>query len=280
MPSLRAAIRRPIILAAVVVGACALLAASCGSPSPSSSPGRSTAPDGPPEQLTVRVQQSYPHDPRAFTQGLELADGSSYFESTGLEGRSSLRRVQLESGEVLQRRDLDRSQFAEGLTRVGDRLVQLTWRDGVAHVYDAGTLAPVEDFDYEGEGWGLCYDGRRLVMSDGSGTLAIRDPDSFELLDRVRVTNDGKPVQKLNELECVDGTVYANVFQTDQILRIDLATGRVTGVIDASGLLTSEEAQQADVLNGIAFDRERGVFLLTGKLWPKVFEVTFEPAGS
>lgn len=256
----------------------ALLSASCAS---SSSPTRDgAAPEGPPERLVVTVHRSYPHDRRAFTQGLELADADSYFESTGLQGRSSVRRVRLDSGEVIARRDLDPSQFGEGLTRVDERLVQLTWKDGVARVYDATTLEPLEDLTYEGEGWGLCHDGTHLVMSDGSDTLAIRDPGTFEVVERVRVTRDGKPVQRLNELECVDGAIYANVFQTEEILRIDRGSGRVTGVIDASGLLAADDAANVDVLNGIAYDHTRGVFLLTGKLWPKLFEVTFEPAST
>jgi glutaminyl-peptide cyclotransferase len=252
-----------------------LIAAGCARSGSSTS----TDDQRPVERLTVNVITTYPHDRGAFTQGLELDDAEHYFESTGQYGRSTLRRVTLLTGEVVAAHALPPEVFAEGLTRVGDRLVQLTWRERTAYVYDATTFRVLDTFSYDTEGWGLCFDGTQLVMSDGSGTLYLRDPDTFELRDEIDVRLEGALVDKLNELECVDGTVYANVYRTDQILQIDPTTGHVVADIDASGLLPVEDAAGVDVLNGIAYDADRDVFLLTGKLWPTVFEVTFESTG-
>jgi glutamine cyclotransferase len=224
------------------------------------------------EQLRVRVVAKYPHARDAFTQGLLWHDGEMY-ESTGRYGRSSLRRVRLEDGVVLSERPLDPSFFGEGLALVDDRLVQLTWRSGVALVSDLESLQQEEMLRYSGEGWGLCFDGTALVMSDGSSMLALRDPATMELLRETTVWRGDRPVRRLNELECVGDDVYANIWQSDEIVRIDGKTGRVTAVIDASGLLTPVEAVRADVLNGIAYKPDTDTFLLTGKLWPHVFEV-------
>lgn len=232
----------------------------------------------PPVELAPRVEARYPHDPGAFTQGLLLADGMLY-ESTGLYGRSSLREVDPGSGEVIRVRHLDDRYFGEGLALVEDRLIQLTWRSGRAFVYRLDTFEQLDVFDYQGEGWGLCYDGEELWMSDGSASLTVRDENDFEVLRRVEVTRAGEPVALLNELECVGDQIFANVWQTDLIVRIDKGSGRVDGVIDASGLLGPAElaALPADgVLNGIAYDPEADRFLLTGKLWPKLFSVRFE----
>lgn len=220
------------------------------------------------------VLGSVPHDVAAFTQGLLLHEGTLY-ESTGLQGRSSVRRVNPSTGEVLQSVRLPAEEFGEGLARVEDRLVQLTWKNGVAHVYDLA-LTELTHFNYDGEGWGLCFDGQRLIMSDGSSSLFFRDPSTFELLGSVEVKADGVPVEELNELECVGSLVYANVWQTDAIVRIDPSTGEVLTRIDASGLLTAAEDRTADVLNGIAYDATTGHFWITGKLWPHVFEVRFD----
>lgn len=229
-----------------------------------------------PEQLKVKVLYKHPHDPAAFTQGLLSKDGELY-ESTGLEGRSSLRRVDPATGAVRQQIEVPAEYFAEGLARVGDRLIQLTWQDGAAFEYDRETFEKQGEFKYDTEGWGLCYDGQRLVMSDGSSTLFFRDPDTFELIGQVPVTLAGAPQAMLNELECVGNQVYANVWQTDTIVRIDPSTGAVGAVVDASGLLTPEERAQADVLNGIAWDPALGTFIIAGKLWPWLYEVQFEP---
>jgi len=233
-----------------------------GSPSPTSSI----------ERLRVRVVAKYPHAPDAFTQGLLWHDGTLY-ESTGRYGRSSLRRVRLEDGEVMSQRSLDPGFFGEGLARVDDRLVQLTWRSGVAVVSDLRSLEQQQMLRYAGEGWGLCFDGTALVMSDGSSILDLRDPDSMGLLREMTVWQGERPVRKLNELECVGDDIYANIWQSNEIVRIDAKTGQVTAVIDASGLLTPTEALRADVLNGIAYKPDSDTFLLTGKLWPHVFEV-------
>jgi len=220
--------------------------------------------------------RKYPHAVDAFTQGLLWHDGAMY-ESTGRYGESSLRRVRLDDGRVLAERELDESLFGEGLARVDDRLVQLTWRSGVAVVSDLTTLERRDSLRYLGEGWGLCHDGEELIMSDGSSILEFRDPASFELSREVTVWNGKRTVRNLNELECVGDEVYANVWQTDEIVRIDSKTGKVTAVIDASGLLSREEAARADVLNGIAYKPDSKTFLLTGKLWPYVFEVELVP---
>ncbi|MPZ15299.1 MAG: glutaminyl-peptide cyclotransferase [Chloroflexi bacterium] len=231
--------------------------------------------DGVPTQrLRAEVLSILPHDASAFTQGLLMHEGLLY-ESTGLHGQSSLRAVDRESGNVLQIVDLEPKLFGEGLAQVADRLIQLTWQEGVALVYDLASLQRVSAFSYAGEGWGLCYDGKQLVMSDGSSTLSFRDPDSFEVRRTVTVKLDGLPLDRLNELECVGDDVYANVWLTDTIVRIEAQSGRVEAVIDASGLLSPVERRGVDVLNGIAYDPQSQTFLVTGKLWPSLFEVHF-----
>jgi glutaminyl-peptide cyclotransferase len=217
-----------------------------------------------------------PHDTGAFTQGLILYDGS-LFESTGNRGDSTLREVDPMTGAVKRSINLADSDFAEGLARVGNTLIQLTWQQQHALVYDLATFEQTGSHDYTGEGWGLCYDGSRLVMSDGTSTLTFRDPSTFASIGSVQVTLDGQPVKWLNELECVSTSVYANVWWSNSILRIDPATGVVATVIDASGLLTPQEAASANVLNGIAYDPTTGHFLVTGKYWPKLFELDFSP---
>ncbi len=230
------------------------------------------------EQLVPEVLSTREHDSAAFTQGLLLHAGK-FYESTGLYGQSSLREIDFETNEILRGVRLPNTIFAEGLALVDDRLIQLTWQNQGAIVWDIETFQPVGVFEYEGEGWGLCYDGQSLWMSDGSSTLFERDPETFEVLREVEVTLDGVPVTQLNELECVADSVYANVWYTDYILRIDKAEGAVTGVIDAASLLTDEERaalpRDGAVLNGIAYDAENKVFWVTGKLWPTLFEVRF-----
>ncbi len=226
-------------------------------------------------ELGYAVERSLPHDASAYTQGLLLHEGA-FFESTGRYGESEIRRVDVATGEVLQRRALDDERFGEGLARVGSTLIQLTWKAGEAYVYDVETLTPQRTFEYEGEGWGLCHDGVELFMSDGSGTLQRRDPTTFETIGELRVTRDGFSVRSLNELECVGEHIWANVYMSDRILRIDKATGEVTGELDGVGLATSSGRPGGDrgaVLNGIAYDESTGRFYLTGKLWPRVFEV-------
>ncbi len=226
------------------------------------------------ENLRVEVLKTYPHDRKAFTQGLVLHQGT-FYESTGLVGQSTLRQVELATGRVIRKIDVPPPYFAEGLALVGDRLMQLTWQHGKAFVYDRRTFAKQNELTYRGEGWGLCHDGTNLVMSDGSSNLTIRNASDFTVIRTVRVTLDGRPVDRLNELECAEGAVYANVWTTDQIVRIDPATGQVTARIDAPNLLSAMERHPDGVLNGIAYDASDKTFLITGKLWPKLFRVKF-----
>jgi glutaminyl-peptide cyclotransferase len=228
------------------------------------------------EQLQVEVLKVYPHDPTAYTQGL-VWDGGFFYESTGLYGRSTVRRVDPSDGKVLEKVYLDPNFFGEGLARVGDRLILLTWKAGIAFVHDLATLEPIDEYGYNGEGWGLAYDGERLVMSNGSARLTYRDPEDFRWLSTLEVKLDGEPVDKLNELELAEGQLYANVWGENRIVRIDPDTGQVTAVIDAAGLLSSQEASMVDVLNGIAYDPASKTFWLTGKFWPKMFQVRFVP---
>ena len=227
------------------------------------------------ESLSVRIHRELPHDTGAYTQGLLWWNGKLY-ESTGQYGRSDLRRLDPGTGAVEQRIDISPAYFGEGLARVDDRLIMLTWKAQRAFVFGIERFDELRTFRYQGEGWGLCNDGRRLVMSNGSNRLTFRDLRTFEVLGDVAVTLRGFPLTQINELECVSDAVYANVYQTDFLVRIDPDTGRVTHYIEASGLLTREEARGVDVLNGIAFDPGAETFYITGKLWPKMFEVTFE----
>jgi glutamine cyclotransferase len=233
----------------------------------------------PPTAMGVQVLATYPHDPRAFTQGLLLHDGALY-ESTGLVGRSSLRQVELASGKVLRQKDLPPPLFGEGLAWAKDELVQLSWQNQRALRWDPPTFEARGEWRYDGEGWGLCFDGKALVQSDGSPTLTFRDPSTFAVLRTVEVTENGQQLGLINELECVGDTIYANVWTTDRIVAIAAATGAVRSSIDASGLLTAEERKTLGnqaILNGIAFDPSNNTFLLTGKLWPKMFRVRFVP---
>lgn len=228
----------------------------------------------PPESLRVEVLKTYPHDRGAFTQGLLLHQGTLY-ESTGQVGMSSLRQVELATGRVMRKIDVPPPYFAEGLALVGDRLIQLTWQHGKAFVYDRRTFAKQSEFSYKGEGWGLCYDGKQLMMSDGTANLTVRNADDFSVVRTIRVTMNGQALDQLNELECVDGHVYANVWTRDMIVRIDPASGRVTQRIAAANLLSPMEKQGTDVLNGITYDPNDKTFLITGKNWPKLFRVRF-----
>jgi glutaminyl-peptide cyclotransferase len=268
-------VRVPLKVIAAVTAAVATVA-TAGCSATASAPETATA-TGEPQRLRVRVLEVRPHDRSAFTQGFELADGVLY-EGTGLVGGSAILATDPASGEVRQRVVLPNPLFGEGITVVGQRIWQLTWRDGRAIERDRATLAELRRVPYAGEGWGLCYDGDRLVMSDGTDRLQFRSPDTFGSVGGVRVRLAGGTVDRLNELECAAGAVWANVWQTDRILRIDPATGTVTGVVDAGGLLTATERASADVLNGIAAVPGGNEFLITGKRWPHTFRVRFEPA--
>lgn len=246
----------------------------------------SPADAAPARALRVEVVARIPHDASAFTQGLVFAGGRLY-ESTGLYGASALRELDVRTGAVLRSRRLPARLFGEGLAAVGPRLVQLTWREGEALVWDAATLRRRAGLRYPGEGWGLCYDGRRLVQSDGSSRLVFRDPATLARRGSVEVTLGGDAgaalglrrgrVSRLNELECARGRVYANVWQSDAIVVIDPRSGRVEAVVDASALPRPAANPVEDVLNGIAREPRRGTFLLTGKRWPWLYRVRLVP---
>lgn len=222
------------------------------------------------------VVRTYPHDPAAFTQGLQYVDGFLY-EGTGENGRSSIRKVKLETGEVLQHRDLAKEHFGEGITVWKTELFQLTWQSGIGFVYDRQTFAPKRTFRYTGEGWGMTRDAAGLIMSDGTDALRFIDPATFAERRRVKVTAGGAPLTRLNELEYVKGEIYANVWTDDRIARIDPATGRVTSYVDLTGLLTARERASTDVLNGIAYDEAGDRLFVTGKWWPTLFEIALTP---
>lgn len=224
-----------------------------------------------PQKLNWTVLQSFPHDPKAFTQGLLWYNGYLY-EGTGEEGESNVRKVELTTGQVLQQRNQANEIFGEGLARVNDKLFQISWKNGLCFVYDVNTFAPKSRFTYKGEGWGLTYDGTNLIQSDGSANLTFRDPVTFAARSKVKVTWNGRPVEQLNELEYIDGLVWANVWQTDTIVVIDPKTGEVQKYLDMAGLLPREaRLGTEDVLNGIAYDAKEKRLFVTGKNWPKLF---------
>jgi len=228
--------------------------------------------------MTYEVLNAYPHDPQAFTQGLVFHDGYLY-ESTGLYGESSLRQVDLETGEVLRQVDLSDEYFGEGLALYDEKLFQLTWREGTGFIYDLEDFSLIDQFSYQTEGWGLTYNGKRLIMSDGSNMLYFLDPDSLQITGNIEVTFMGEAVVRLNELEYVRGEIYANIWQTDTIARIDPQSGDILGWIDLSGILPEDlRTPETDVLNGIAFDQENDRLFITGKRWPRLYEIRLLPS--
>ncbi len=253
-----------VIPGRTLVGVLTLLTAACAA----------AAPPTPVATLRPQVVAEIPHDTSAFTEGFELVDGTLY-ESTGLVGRSELRELDPGTGAVRRSVPLPATVFGEGLTVVGDRIWVMTYQDHLVLEYDRATLALLRQLPLDDEGWGLCTDGTRLVRSNGTDRLTFADPVTFANTGSVAVTLDGRPVADLNELDCSDGQILANVWKTDRILRIDPATGQVTAVIDASGLLPAAQRAGTDVLNGIAAVGD-GEYLLTGKLWPTTFRVRFE----
>ena len=219
------------------------------------------------------VVHTWPHDPGAYTQGLVFHDGK-LLESTGQVGHSSLRRVEIETGKVLQKVDVYAPYFAEGITLLKGKIYQLTWQHGVGYIYDAWTFQKLGEFHYQGEGWGLANDGQCLILSDGSNRIRFLDPENFEVRKTIAVVDGGAPVNELNELEYVQGEIYANIWHADRIARIDPRTGGVVGWIELTGLLARGEVSDEEaVLNGIAYDETNGRLFVTGKLWPKLFEI-------
>ena len=220
-----------------------------------------------------RIVNRYPHDPNGFTQGLVFVDGF-LFEGTGLRGRSSLRKVDLLSGNILQIRRLPNRFFGEGVTVYNNKVIQLTWRANLGFVYHKDNFQLLETFHYPTEGWGITHDGQRLIMSDGTSVLYFLDTESYKEIGRIEVRDSKGPVSKLNELEYVKGLILANVWKTERIAQISPETGQVVGWIDLRGLLSPEErVQRVDVLNGIAYDQRNDRLFVTGKLWPKLFEI-------
>ena len=222
---------------------------------------------------TYEVVNSYPHDRNAYTQGLVFQDGILY-EGTGLRGGSSLRRVELETGEILKILRLPDHIFGEGIAVYKDNIVQLTWNSKIGFVYDKNSFALLRKFGYSTQGWGITSDGERLIMSDGTSIVRFLDPETYNIVGQIQVRCEKGPVEKLNELEYIKGEIYANVWQSDRIVLIEPDTGKVTGWIDLKGLLTQEgPTKPVDALNGIAYDSEKDRLFVTGKLWPKLFEI-------
>lgn len=227
-----------------------------------------------------RVVHTYPHDTSAFTQGLVMVDGILY-EGTGLNGHSSVRAVDLSTGRVIQSVKVPDEYFGEGLTDWGGNLIELTWMAHRGFVYDRSSLRVIRRFEYEGEGWGLTHDRQHLIMSDGTPVLRFLDPVTFRVVRTLSVSDGGRPVKELNELEYIDGEIYANIWQADRIARISPATGKVIGWIDLSGLLSPDERTDGNaVLNGIAYDQKNDRIFVTGKLWPKLFEIRLVPGAT
>ena len=247
----------------LLIVAAALAACACGPASEAESV----------PEYSYRVVHSYPHDPMAFTEGLFYWKGDLY-ESTGLVSQSSIRKVRLETGEVLQKLDLPEAYFGEGIVKWKDTLIQLTYRTEVGFIYDFATFRKTGEFHYQGEGWALTTDGKHIIMSDGSPQLRFLDPQTLAELSRLTVTDHGLPVTYLNELEWIKGEIYANIWQSQRIARINPANGRVVGWIDLTGLLQpADRTPYTDVLNGIAYDPQHDRLFVTGKCWPWLFEI-------
>jgi glutamine cyclotransferase len=254
------------------------LAACAEAPAPSQQPGEEPHTADQPPTIGYRLVRAYPHDPRAFTQGLIWLDGRLY-ESTGLVGESTIREVDLETGRVIRSTAIPAGLFGEGLVDWGDELLSITWQDGVGFRWDRATFRQTGRWNYSHEGWGLTRDGRHIIMSDGTPVLRFLDPATMREVRRVSVTSGGQPVARLNELEYVGGAILANVWQTSRIARIDPASGRVTAWIDLTPL--AEETARGDgdnVLNGIAYDDAGDRLFVTGKNWSRLYEIDLEPA--
>lgn len=226
---------------------------------------------------SFRIVNTFPHDTGAFTQGLVLENGSLY-EGTGLYGESSIRKVDLATGKVTQIFNLPAQYYGEGITIINNKIMQLTLESNKGFVYDKKSFNLLREFSYPNQGWGLTYDGNHLIMSDGTSTLYLLDPDNFKMTGQIEVRDQDVPLRMINELEYIEGKIYANIWKTDNVVIIDPASGRVTGRINLSGLLNkSDYGQFTDVLNGIAYDANSGHMFVTGKLWPKLFEIELVP---
>ena len=267
-------IKSCIRVCAIFLFACFFAACNQTAAPPIPGADSSASESAPPSVYTYLVVNTYLHDPTAFTQGLVFADGI-FYEGTGQHGASGIRKVAPATGVVLAEKRLSEQYFGEGIAVFGNRLYQLTWKAGICFVYDKNTFALQTQFTYPTEGWGITHDGEKLAMSDGTNTIYFRHPDTFEEMGRIEVTDSAGPVHYLNELEYIKGQLFANVWQTDRIVRIDPKTGAVTGWIDLAGILPSEDRLQhrVDVLNGIAYDAETDRLFVTGKWWPKLFEI-------
>lgn len=247
-----------------------LAAASC---SPSTTPAPASTSSTPAVPVfSYQVVNTFPHDKTAFTEGLQFVDGAMY-ESTGMEGTSWVRRYDLTTGAVQAEHVIDKQYFGEGSVVLADKIVSVTWKNQKGFIYDRATLAPKGEFTYQGEGWGMTTDGQKVFMSDGSSAIRIMDPGTLAETGEIKVTMNGRPVDQLNELEFIKGEIWANVFQTDRIVRIDPATGKVNSVVYLANLLSPQERQGVDVLNGIAYDASGDRIFVTGKYWPKIFEI-------
>ena len=264
--------RRVVAVCASVSGAL-ILSANPMADSPVAQQKKASAP-----VAGYRVVKVYPHDRMAFTQGLQYVDGVLY-EGTGQNGQSGIRKVELETGKVLQHQPLDAKYFGEGITVWQNTIVQITWQSEIGFVYDKVSFKQLKSFSYTGEGWGLTHDGTRLIMSDGTAYLRFLDPATFKETGRVLVKDNGVAISKLNELEFVKGEIVANVWMTKRLVRISPKTGEVLGWIDLTGLLDPRDEIGTDVLNGIAYDAKGDRLFVTGKLWPKLFEIKLVPKG-
>ena len=273
-----------ILIGLVAVGLAACQPNNASPPTATTTPPPNTqpAPEPPPEPdiptYRYKIVNTFPHDPQAFTQGLEFHDGYLY-EGTGQYGKSSLRRVELRTGRIVQIHRLPSEYFGEGITILGDKIYQLTWQNGVCFVYDRRTFRQITQFRYYGEGWGLTNDGKHLIMSDGSEIITFRDPDTFAEVRKITVRAQGKPVKNLNELEFIDGEIWANLWYSDMIVRIDPSTGVVKAWVDMEGLPVKNRDIEA-VMNGIAYDRQNKRIFVTGKNWDKLFEIELVPPRS
>lgn len=251
-----------------------LIACSAGTSSPQEIRAPERTQSAGVQYFTYEVINTYPHDPRAYTQGLVFQDGALY-ESTGLNGQSSLRKVELETGKVLMKVEVAPQFFGEGLALLQGKAYQLTWQSQRGFIYDPADFRQLATFNYSGEGWGLTHDGHSLILSDGTPRIRFLNPENFALNRAIDVTDGQLPIHQINELEYIKGEIYANIYQTERIARIDPQSGKVTAWINLSGLLSQQDRREhpVDVLNGIAYDETRDRIFVTGKLWPKLFEI-------